>query len=72
MQGDWVLVLDADEVLRPEARAPLRALLQRPDLLLINLLRLEVGARQSPYSNVSRLFRRHPAIRWSGRTTPGG
>ncbi|MFM7676235.1 MAG: glycosyltransferase [Synechococcus sp.] len=65
VQGDWVLVLDADEVLRPEARAPLRALLEQPDLLLINLLRLEVGARQSPYSNVSRLFRRHPAIRWS-------
>ena len=34
-------------------------------LLLINLLRHERGAVQSPYSNVSRLFRRHPAIRWS-------
>ena len=35
------------------------------DLLLINLLREECGALQSPYSNVSRLFRRHPAIQWS-------
>jgi tetratricopeptide (TPR) repeat protein len=34
-------------------------------LLLINLLREERGAAQSPYSNVSRLFRRHPAIHWS-------
>jgi tetratricopeptide (TPR) repeat protein len=65
VQGDWVLVLDADERLRPEAMAPLRALMAQPDVLLINLLRHEQGAVQSPYSNVSRLFRRHPAIRWS-------
>ena len=65
VSGDWVLVLDADERLRPEAMAPLRALMAQPDVLLINLLRYERGAVQSPYSNVSRLFRRHPAIRWS-------
>ena len=65
VSGDWVLVLDADERLRPEAMAPLRALMAQPDVLLINLLRHERGAMQSPYSNVSRLFRRHPAIRWS-------
>ena len=65
VSGDWVLVLDADEQLRPEAIAPLRALMAQPDVLLINLLRHERGAVQSPYSNVSRLFRRHPAIRWS-------
>ena len=65
VSGDWVLVLDADERLRPAAIAPLRALMAQPDLLLINLLRHERGAVQSPYSNVSRLFRRHPAIRWS-------
>ncbi len=65
VNGDWVLVLDADERLRPEAMAPLRALMAQPDVLVINLLRHERGAVQSPYSNVSRLFRRHPAIRWS-------
>ena len=65
VSGDWVLVLDADERLRPEAREPLRRLMAEPDLLVINLLRQEIGALQSPYSNVSRLFRRHPAIRWS-------
>ena len=65
VSGDWVLVLDADETLRPEAIAPLRALMAQPDVLLINLLRYERGALQAPYSNVSRLFRRHPAIRWS-------
>ena len=63
--GDWVLVLDADEQLRPEAREPLQQLMAEPDALLINLLRRELGAVQSPYSNVSRLFRRHPAIHWS-------
>jgi tetratricopeptide (TPR) repeat protein len=65
VRGDWVLVLDADEQLRPEAWEPLQQLMAQPDLLLINLLRQELGAAQSPYSNVSRLFRRHPGIRWS-------
>lgn len=66
VHGDWVLVLDADEQLLPEAREPLRQLMAEPELLLVNLLRFEQGALQSPYSNVSRLFRRHPAIQWSG------
>ena len=65
VQGDWVLVLDADEQLLPDAQPALRQLLQQPDLLVVNLLRQERGAKQSPYSSVSRLFRRHPAIRWS-------
>jgi tetratricopeptide (TPR) repeat protein len=65
LTGDWVLVLDADEQLLPQAWQPLRALMAQPDVLVINLLRLEQGAVQSPYSNVSRLFRRHPTIRWS-------
>ena len=65
VQGDWVLVLDADERLLPQAQEPLRALIEQPDLLVINLLRAEEGSVQSPYSSVSRLFRRHPAIRWS-------
>ncbi|MFM8662141.1 MAG: glycosyltransferase family 2 protein, partial [Cyanobium sp.] len=65
VHGEWVLVLDADEQLLAEAREPLQQLMAQPDLLVVNLLRLERGARQSPYSRVSRLFRRHPAIRWS-------
>ena len=63
--ADWVLVLDADERLRPEAIAPLRHAMAQPDGLLITLLRQELGALQSPYSSVSRLFRRHPAIVWT-------
>jgi Glycosyltransferases involved in cell wall biogenesis len=64
VSGDWVLVLDADEQLRQEAIAPLRALMAQPDVLVINLLRYERGAAMAPYSRVSRLFRRHPRIRW--------
>jgi len=67
VSGDWVLVLDADEQLLEEAKQPLRQLMAKPELLLINLLRFERGALQSPYSNVSRLFRRHPDIHWSGK-----
>jgi tetratricopeptide (TPR) repeat protein len=65
VNGDWVLVLDGDERLRPEAQEPLRRLMAEPDALVITLLRRELGAAQAPYSSVSRLFRRHPALRWS-------
>jgi tetratricopeptide (TPR) repeat protein len=60
--SDWVLVLDADEVLRPEAAKDIRLLIDRPEVLVINLIRQEIGAVQSPYSLVSRLFRRHPGV----------
>ena len=65
-RGDWVLVLDADERLLPEPRQELGQRMSEPDLLVITLLRQEIGARQSPYSSVSRLFRRHPDLVWSG------
>jgi tetratricopeptide (TPR) repeat protein len=63
--GDWVLVLDADEVLVPAVMATLKQLIRRPDALVINLVRQEIGAVQSPYSLVSRLFRRHPSLYFS-------
>ncbi|MGB1776583.1 MAG: glycosyltransferase [Synechococcus sp.] len=65
VNGDWVLVLDADEQLRSEAIPELQRLMDDPNVLVINLLRFEVGATMAPYSSVSRLFRRHPRIRWS-------
>jgi len=63
--GDWVLVLDADETLAPEIIPQLREAIQREEYLLINLVREEIGAAQSPYSMVSRLFRNHPDIIFS-------
>ncbi|MGC6482776.1 MAG: glycosyltransferase [Synechococcus sp.] len=65
VRGDWVLVLDADEQLIPEAIPALKELMAQPDVLVINLLRFERGATMAPYSSVSRLFRRHPRLRWS-------
>ena len=65
LKGDWVLVLDADEQLRAEVIPQLQQLMAQPDVLVINLLRHELGAAMAPYSRVSRLFRRHAAIRWS-------
>ncbi|MBD2293109.1 tetratricopeptide repeat protein [Anabaena sphaerica FACHB-251] len=62
--GDWVLVLDADETLTPEIAQQIREAINIDDYLLINLVRQEVGATQSPYSLVSRLFRHHPDIRF--------
>ena len=63
--GDWVLVLDADETLTPKIVPQLQDAIHREEYLLINLVRQEVGAEQSPYSLVSRLFRNHPDIHFS-------
>ncbi|MGB3264581.1 MAG: tetratricopeptide repeat protein [Microcoleus sp.] len=64
-RGDWILVLDADEVLVPEIVPLLKQAIKSDRLLLINLVRQEIGASQSPYSLVSRLFRNRPDIRFS-------
>jgi tetratricopeptide (TPR) repeat protein len=62
---DWILVLDADEELRPEVIPCIQEAMAQPDVLVINLLRQEIGATQSPYSLMSRLFRNHMQIRFS-------
>ena len=64
-QGDWILVLDADEVLVPEIVPQIKQAIGSDRLLLINLIRQEIGASQSPYSLVSRLFRNRLDIRFS-------
>ena len=64
-QGEWILVLDADEVLNPESIPALKQTMQREQALVINLVRQEIGAVQSPYSLMSRLFRNHFGIRFS-------
>ncbi|MDJ0636675.1 MAG: glycosyltransferase [Xenococcaceae cyanobacterium MO_188.B29] len=65
VQGEWVLVLDADEVLNPAIVNKLHEAIKVETNLVVNLLRHEVGASQSPYSLVSRLFRRHPDIKFT-------
>lgn len=64
-QGDWILVLDADETLARESIKALKQAMQHPETLAMTLLRQEIGAQQAPYSLVSRLFRNHPAIAFS-------
>jgi len=65
VQGDWVLVLDADEALKPEIVTQLKQVIQQPNLLVVNLIRQEIGAKQAPYSLVSRLFRKHSEVYFS-------
>ena len=61
-QGEWIFVLDADEALVPEIVPVLQEAIEQENYLVFNLIRQEVGAAQSPYSLISRLFRRHPEI----------
>lgn len=63
-RGEWILVLDADEALLPSAVPLIQEAVAHPDLLAVNLLRQEWGARQTPYSLVSRLFRNRRDIRF--------
>lgn len=63
--GDWVLVLDADEYLSAEIAPHIQEAIKSDRYILINLIRAEIGAQQSPYSLVSRLFRNHPDIKFA-------
>lgn len=64
--GNWILVLDADEKLDPEAKPALHQIVKQPECIAANLVRQEIGAQQSPYSLVSRLFRRRKDINFCG------
>jgi tetratricopeptide (TPR) repeat protein len=65
VRGEWVLVLDADEMLIPEIVPLIRQTIIDKNNLAINLVRQEVGAVQSPYSLVSRLFRHRQEVKFS-------
>ena len=70
--GDWVLVLDADEVLDGEVGQQLQQIdrgqpqqgIESANLLAVNLLRQEIGATQAPYTLITRFFRRLPTIQF--------
>lgn len=67
---DWILVIDADETLTEAGQAQIRSILADDpvgdipiaQLLLVTWLRQEMGAQQSPYTQVSRLFRNHLSL----------
>ena len=70
--GDWILVLDADETLTEAGQAVLKQVRAGKSIgdhsadtvLVVNLLRYEINAEQSPYSEVSRLFRNRPELQF--------
>lgn len=69
---DWILVLDADETLTLKGRQLIESIkadkplgqINPEDLLLVTMLRQEIGANQSPYTQVSRLFRNLPQLKF--------
>lgn len=63
VRSEWVLVLDADEVLQPGAGSRLKQAIEQEDALVVTLLRREVG--NHPNSLISRVFRNRPDIRFS-------
>lgn len=63
--NDWVLVLDADEVLTSSIIPHIQEVITKKDAIVVNLIREEIGSLSSPYSQLSRLFRRHPDIKFS-------
>ncbi|MGY6528444.1 MAG: glycosyltransferase [Cyanobacterium sp.] len=65
VRSDWVLVLDADEVFNGSVIPAVEKAVKNEKNLVVNLVRHEVGANSSPYSLLSRLFRRHPKIKFS-------
>ncbi len=70
---DWILVLDADETLTQPGRLLIEAIKEEKplgkiastDLLLVTMMRREIGANQSPYTQVSRLFRNLTAVKFT-------
>jgi tetratricopeptide (TPR) repeat protein len=70
---DWILVLDADETLTQSGRQLIKAIredkplgqIASADLLLVTMMRREIGANQSPYTQVSRLFRNLNEIKFT-------
>ena len=72
--GDWVLWLNPDEEVLPAGLALLPDLLARPDAFAYVVRIQEVmdpkQPDRAPELQRSRLFRRHPAVRFAGRLHP--
>jgi len=62
--GEWVLVLDADEILASGAAAAINAAIQQPARLAFSLL--HYGAPSHTPCRMVRLFQRHPGLRFQG------
>ncbi len=65
--GDWVLVLDADEELPPESHDPLRRLMQDKPAIGWRLPIIDAGREDEGCSYVPRLFRNASGLFYVGR-----
>jgi tetratricopeptide (TPR) repeat protein len=65
--GDWILMLDADEELPPEAQAPLRQMLATTSVMAWRLPLVDVGREDEGCCYVPRLFRNAPGLFYVGR-----
>ena len=65
--GDWILVLDADERLRSGSQMPLHDATEDPRALAWRLRLESRTARGQETVLLTRLFRRHPRVRYEGR-----
>lgn len=66
--GDWIIVLDADESLRPDGRELIREALHRENIIAYKIqLVSHLGGYKSGSDYLIRLFRRSPQIRYSGK-----
>jgi len=64
--GDWVLVLDADEIVSPDFIADVRALIVRPELGAATVtMRNHFSTGHHRDSRLLRLFRRDPSVRYA-------
>lgn len=66
-RGDWVLMLDADEELRPDQHEALRAHLRDASALAFRLPIVDVGREEEGRSHVPRLYRNAPGLFYVGR-----
>ncbi|MBO9542448.1 glycosyltransferase [bacterium] len=66
-QGEWILVLDADEVLMPGSELALRNAMTQAHGGFLLPLENDLGDGRLHATRLLRLFRRHPGIRFRGR-----
>ncbi|MCX8156993.1 MAG: glycosyltransferase [Verrucomicrobiae bacterium] len=67
VRGDWVLMLDADEELKPEGRARLLEEMRNPKAMAYRLPLEDAGAEDEGCSYVPRLWRNAPGLFFVGR-----
>ncbi|NJK35630.1 MAG: glycosyltransferase [Oscillatoriales cyanobacterium SM2_2_1] len=65
-QGEWILILDADEQLTATAQKELPQAMANTQAIAYQLLRQEQESDSAPYSLITRLFRRRPDLYFSG------